>query len=261
MIRYDDKSRQLQKNLSLEKLRQIGEDMRAKGHLSLTIDMDRLEKKDLSFLEHFQHLNRLIIRGGTQSQVKKIILVTGIKSLCLIGVKLNDYEFLKHFKNLEVLDIRGGGVKNYSALGEINNLKAILLMDLRALKEIDFLSNLENLQYIRLDGCSNVEAIPSLKLLNRLKRVVIENMMRLNDICGVSEAQNIQELIVLSLNSNLKADNFICFLNHKTLRNILPGIAPKGSKESIKVDLLLEGRRMLNSDYVGGRFEYFEIKN
>lgn len=259
MIKYKGKSRQLQKGLSLDDLKKIGGSMKAKGHLSLTIDMDRLEKKDLSFLEHFQHLERLIIRGGTQNQIKKITLVPEIKILCLIGVRVNDYSFLVRFESLEILDIRGGGVKDYSSLSELSSLKAILFMDLRALKKVDFLRKLKNLQFIRLDGCSNIEIIPVLKPLNKLKRVELEKMKRLKGICGIADAPNIEELIIYMIRSNLKSTHFRCFLGHPSLHKIFVAIDWLESEEDIKIKNLL--RHQLMNGYVGTENEFYSLRS
>ena len=257
MIKYKDKSRQLQKGNSLEDLKKLGAEMKSKGQFSLTIDMQRLVKKDLSFLEYFKHLKRLIIRGGTQNQIQKITLISNLKILCLLSVRVNSYKFLNRFDTLEVLDIRGGGVKDYSFLASLTTLKAIAFMDLRALIKVDFLKELTNLEFISLDGCSNIETIPSLKPLNRLKRVELESMKRLKDICGIADAPNIKELIVNMPKLNLKTEHFKCFIGHSSLNKIFPAIDWVDSKEDEKVKVLLKSQFM--NGYIGTDNEYYEL--
>lgn len=260
MLKHTLDPRQIPRGKSLDYFIDLGTEMRNKGQLALTIDMDRLPKKDLSFLTNFQHLKRLIIRGGTQNQLKKITLVNQVKDICLISCKVDNYDFLNDFDSLEVLDIRLGSAKDYSSIGDLSKLKAINLMKLRNLDDITFITKLKMLQFIRLDSCSNVGMIPNLKNLTELKRVEIETMKRLIHLCGISEAPNIKELIVLSPDSKIEPNDFKCFVGHGTLQNILPGIAATNSKKIEEVNTLLEGQLLSSSDYIGGKYEFFQIE-
>ncbi len=261
MIRYERRSRQLQKGQTQSDIENIANDMKVKEHKFLTVDMDRLEKKDLSFLKYFDHIEGLIIRGGTHNQIKNIIISPQIKSLALLGVKVNDYNFLSYFKSLEILDIRGGGCKDFTSLHVLNklhHLKAVLFMDLRQLDNLDFIPEIKSLQFFRLDGCSKIVTIPSFKKLVNLKRVEIEQMKRLNDICGISDAPNIEELIIHMIKSNLKADNFLCFVNHPSLRKIYAAIDWQDSVEYKKLIKLLGDK--LTNRYIGTENEYYTLQ-
>ena len=244
MLREDNiKYRQIRPNMTGENLQKLASNMKEGNQTALTVDMERLSKKDLSFLAYFDHITHLGIIGASHKQIEKIQILNNIVDLCLMSVKVSDYSFLLPMKKLSILDIRFGSAKNFSLLGKLDNIKALCFLRINKLNDVTFLSNMSNLQYIKINSCRNVVTFPNLTNLNKLRRVHLETMNGLINIDGISKAPNLEELIVIQAKS-LEPDNFNCFVDHLVLKKVLPEIGTFNSKRYKDTCDMFSGRVM-----------------
>ena len=257
MLKYTTQSRQIRRDQPPEYFVRLAKEMRELGHTGLRVDMQRLMQKDLSFLEHFEHLTSLSIENGcTATQIKKISLVPQIKELHLLSAKAKDYDFLNELKSLETLDIRGGSTKDYSAITGLSGLKAINFLAFRCLKDLSFLQNLTNLQFIGLERCSNVKEIPDLVQLTQLRQVELDTMKRLEDFCGISKAPNTENLLLFNTFPLIKVESFQCFEFHNKI-NLLIFINDLPEEMKKKILTLLEGHVL--TEYYATDLENFYV--
>jgi len=256
MFKKNIKYQQVRPGMSEKNLQKLAFDMKEGKQIALSVDIERFTKKDLSFLKHFDHITHLSIRGCSHKQIEKIQSLNNLIDLSLLSVKANDYSFLLPMKKLEILDIRLGSSKDFSLLGKLENLKALCFLKINNLKDVSFLSNIINLQYFSINSCKNVTSFPNLSNLNKLRRVHLETMNGLNEIDGISKAPNLSELIVIQSNS-LEPNNFNCFIDHVTLKKVLPGIGTLKSKKYRKTCGMFSERTM--DGFYGTENENFDL--
>lgn len=201
----------------------IADGMKEKGQTFLQVDAEKLMDKNLSCLKLFDHITGLSLHGFNQSQIKKAVFPKKITDLYLLSVRVQDYSFLLPLKNLEILDIRLGGSKDFSALGNLTNLKSLSLLKILSLHDLSFISKLHRLQFLKVDSCKKISTIPNLIDLRCLRRVHLERMRGLTDISGIANAPKIEDLIIMESES-LLPENLECFIGHPTIKRILPGI-------------------------------------
>jgi len=230
--------------------------MKEKNQFALSVDKDRLLNKKLNFLCHFNHLTHLCLRGFSQNQVELIKDIKNLKELILLSCKINSYSFLKSMRELESLDIRFGGTKDFSELGKLKGMKSLALLKIINLKDVSFLAEMTNLQYIEINSCKKIIEFPSLLNLKNLRRIVLETMKGLRDISGVSKAPFLEDLIIMEA-KNIDHMQLNFFLKHKALKRIFPGIVRLNSTKFKELSDLFSDR--IIDSYYGTKIEQFNI--
>ena len=254
MYRPNIKYRQLNRILTDLELKQLAGDMISNGEIALSIDLSRAKYQNLSFLAEYK-LTHLNLSSMSKRQMESLPEMASVEDLCLLQTKAKAIHLSENFPFLKVLDIRLGSIDDLSDISKIKSLVVVELLRLRALVDLSFLSGLRNLQFLKLDQCSRISAIPTAVLSTTLRRIHLEQLNALTSILGLAECSNLEEVIIGSC-PGLSASEFEQFIGTKI--HVLPGIAALGSKKYEEVTSLL-GKNVIEGFY-GTEREYFDLK-
>jgi len=238
------KLRQIRTQFDVEKLSELGKEMAENGQLGLKVEKGRLSVSSLHFLSNFTHLEAISIYGIARN-LSVLSNMPNLRSVALCSLSTIDLKFLHKLKKLEELWLQGLRLKDWNSLRQLKQVKAITLFNLPQ-KDFDFLEEMESLQVIKLIRCSKVQRLPSLQKSYHLRRVILETVNRLEDLSGIAQAPNLEDIVVSEADC-LSPKAFDCFLNHATIRSILPGIGFITSKKynmvisRIPNELLMDG--------------------
>jgi len=144
-----------------------------------------------------------------------------------------DLNTLKGLYCLESLDLYGGtteksekynkfAITDYSALGELKNLKQLNITQAYFLKDLSFLRNLTKLQKLIIKGSDYISDISVLANLTQLQVLDISayrDGIQVVDISSLSKLQQLRELKLYAF-KNIKDYSFIQDLWHLTRLNL-----------------------------------------
>ncbi len=255
MFATNYKIRQLRIQYDTDKLSELGKEMAMKGQFGLKIEKERLSISSLDFLHDFRHLEEISIYGVSK-KISILADLPNLRSVALCSLSTKDVGFLSSLNKLEEIWIQGIRLKDWNSLRQLKQIKAITLFNLRQ-ENLSFLEDMKNLQIIKINRCSKVKAIPSLKNLHQLRRVILETVNSIEDISGISQAPNLKDIIVMGADS-LSPEEFDCFKSNKSIRKVLPGIGLMNSKRYKNVISRLPSELLMNGFY-GTQNEGFTI--
>lgn len=102
---------------------------------------------DCKWLLRYEKLRTLCLGKKAKKNIECLAEMISLSSLSIKGIKLKSLDFLKSMK-LERLQLLWCSNNELSELGELKNLKEIGLWRISKLDNIDFISDLENLEII-----------------------------------------------------------------------------------------------------------------
>lgn len=247
--------RQIKQNTDAKGHEKLAEEMASKNQTRLNLDVSRSVIKDLSFLGAYSNLTHIFIVGAKRG-LQYLADLPNLEKIGLSQCKVDSLDCLARLDNLVELDLLLGSISDYESIKHISGLKSFTAMKSRSLRDISFLSRLEELQSFKLDQCSRVANIPDLSGNKKLQRVHLEGLKGLSSIDSVASAPNLETLIVIDC--KLEPQDFQIFVAHPNKPIVLPGIAPIGSKKGNEVDNLLGSQLMVG--FYGTENENFEIR-
>ena len=145
------------------------------NELSITdLYSNKIDLNELQFLGNFEELYLLY---NNLSKVHHKILgnLKKLKKLTVKGLDLNLLPCLNKLETLTCYGLKNGTNLNIKA----PSLKHLIIYRSPQIKDLTFLSNLQNITDINLDGLSNIEEIPNLSNLHHLQSLTLANMKRL----------------------------------------------------------------------------------
>jgi len=127
----------------------------------------------------------------------------GLKNLILSRCNINRINF-KHLQNLICLSV--GKCKNWNPnnIWELNRLKGLVISFDNTINNLDFVSELCNLECIMLFYTSKIQEFPNLEKLKKLKRVYVYTGNRLADLTSLKFNESLEDVVII--NSKLKAE-------------------------------------------------------
>ncbi len=131
-------------------------------------------KFDCKWLLRYHSLKILWLGKKAKKNIKFIAELPMLESLSLRGIKLSDFEFLKQM-NLQKLHLLWNSNNDLEELKYLTTLKEIELWRINKLDNIDFISNLINLEVIRLQDLKHITKLPDLSGLHNLNKIVLDN--------------------------------------------------------------------------------------
>jgi hypothetical protein len=104
----------------------------------------------------------------------------------------------------------------------------------RGLTDVTPIPSTTSLQFLFLQDLSRVRTVPPLVSMINLRRVWIETLNELMDVCSIARAPALEEFSAVAMR-HLEPKNFRCFLAHPTLRylNVGFGSLPKNAELSV----------------------------
>lgn len=131
-------------------------------------------KFDCKWLLRYKSLRKLWLGKKAKKNIECIVAFPVLESLSLRGIKLSDFEFLKQM-NLQELHLLWNSNNNLEELKHLITLKEIELWRINKLDNVDFISELTNLEVIRLQDLKHVTILPDLRGLHNLNKIVLDN--------------------------------------------------------------------------------------
>jgi len=147
-------------------------------------------------------------------------------------VTLPDLSLLVDLHHLWSLDLKLGGTKNLALLPKIKSLKYLELWRVLGLEDLSPIASSTSLQFLFLQDLRQVRTIPPLDALISLRRVVIETLKGLADVCSLASAPSLEEFLGVAM-GNLGPENFRCFLDHPSLRYLSAGFGSRRKNEAL----------------------------
>jgi hypothetical protein len=143
-------------------------------------------------------------------------------------------------------------------LRKFTTLQVLHFLRVDGLNNLEFLSALQNLEWIKLSECMKIERFPDLKSLHSLSRVIVERCQGLLDLSAFTSAPNLDDLIILEV-EDLNPNDFKSIAAAENPKRVLPGIGKLNSPGFIEASQILKNRA--TSSYYGGSHEFFEVRH
>lgn len=199
---------------SLDELRRLSRDL-----VRLELDLSCFkDKPPLDFLDHFDSLQALTIRGHYED-LSKFPKLKSLQALKLDDVNLKDLSSISSFENLQSLSISSRKLQSLSELPRFKQLRHFSLSKASKISSVDEVKTLTNLEYLRLTDLSKLQALPSLKPLTKLRRLHVEAVKNLVDLRTVADAPALEELMIFRM-KQIEPEHLQCFSNHATCKQL-----------------------------------------
>ena len=163
---------------------------------SLSLSATRSKKPSLAPLSRFSSLQQLYIEGH-RKEIEVLSELSELADVTLRSVSTPDVEYLSGLSKLWSLDIKLGGIRDFQGIEGKESIKYLELWQVRELSNIDFVSTLPGLQNLFLQSLPQIQLIPSLRNLSKLRRVVIENLKGLSDFTAFETAPALEEFVLM----------------------------------------------------------------
>lgn len=170
----------------------------------------------MAILGRFPILHELFLEGQSKD-IAKMSQLSELEDLTLRSTTLPDLAILVPLRRLWSLDLKLGGTKNLELLPRVGQLKYLELWMIKGLDDISSISGIHTLQYLFVQALRRVTELPDFSRLVNLRRVHIETMKGLTDICKLAVAPGLEELEIYDM-PQLNPENFRCLVGHPTLR-------------------------------------------
>lgn len=102
--------------------------------------------------------------------------------------------FLASLQRLEGLDLRGGSASDLSIVQGCEDLRCLVVNQIRGLNDLSILGSMTNLEYLQLYGLKQVVHAPSLAGHTSLRRLEVGLMRSLPELDGLLDAPELEEL-------------------------------------------------------------------
>ena len=138
------------------------------SELDLTAIDDTKKITDISGLEAFTNLSKLILDNNNVQNLEKLSQMKGLRSLSLKSCGLTDLSALKTVTNLIQLDVSNNNISNIDAISSLTNLENLQLSNNKIgnnLQAIENLPKLKNL-YISNNEISDLNSLKNAKMTN-----------------------------------------------------------------------------------------------
>jgi len=149
------------------------------------------KKFDLAkFLVFKDTLESLDIDGNYKNIEIVINEMKKLKNLSVSSMKI-DFSLIKE-SSIEYFYYYGSKTKEWNDIVKFKKLKDLYIKSNITIGNIDFLSELKDLETIKFWYCSNIKKFPDLSGLKKLKEIEAEECNRLEDISEVKKLKNIE---------------------------------------------------------------------
>ncbi|WP_139347853.1 hypothetical protein [Nocardia donostiensis] len=221
--------------VNIDGLRHLPEDARYIG-------LGRTKKRlSLEPLARFTALEQLYLEGQTKD-IDVVSSLRELRSVTLRSITLPDLSLLTPLTKLRALDLKLGGTRNLDLLPEFQTLDYLELWMVKGLSDLSPVAHLPHLEYLLLQALRNVEALPAMSGLVRLRRLWIETMKGLTDLSPICQAPALRQLAVVDM-GHLRPEAFGPIVGHPTLESLRFGLGSKRKNDAVAnlIDLPNDG--------------------
>ena len=141
----------------------------------------------------------LFIEGLTCTDIKRIDKYRKVKTLTLRKVKGATIDFVRLFPLLQDIRMYSCKFDDYSALSELRNLTSLFINTIKTAREmnLDFVGNISNLKQLGIGYVSTFKTFPNLSNLINLQELKLFNCKSLEDITNIILIPNLQSLDIV----------------------------------------------------------------
>jgi len=137
------------------------------------------------------------------------------RSLRLDNVKV-PADFYQRLPRLAAVEVQGGSAKDLVPLQHATHVRRLAIMYVRGVSDVSWLSQLVGLESLSLYSLAQVEALPSVAALSKLRFLQLGQMVRLHDLAGAALAPALEELR-FTKRLGVSAESMRPFVDHPTL--------------------------------------------
>lgn len=159
----------------------------------LNLGKTKSSKPDLSVISHFPELADLTVCGH-KNGFRSISSLTSLTNLCFYRCSNPNLSWLGELENLNRLDVSLGGATELNDIALAKNIKYLGLCWIRGLENIEFISEMANLQRLKLDRLNQVKVLPNFKKLKKLKWLTISDLKSLASLEAIGASASIEML-------------------------------------------------------------------
>ncbi|MDE0396851.1 MAG: leucine-rich repeat domain-containing protein, partial [Candidatus Poribacteria bacterium] len=165
--------------------------------LEYATNLERIEFRhnaitDLTPLTNLIRLDNIKLRGNQITDITPLAKLFNVEWMGLEENQITDLSPLKNLKKLNGIGLSGNSVTDVSPLAGLISLEGIAALNTR-ITDFSPLANLRRLEWIEFGNDPSISALPSLKGLKTLRRLIIENCS-ISDISGLAELTSLTDL-------------------------------------------------------------------
>ncbi|MDR1912679.1 MAG: hypothetical protein LBQ52_10110 [Helicobacteraceae bacterium] len=172
---------------------------------------------DISFIEELSALDTLYIQGKIKT-LKPIETCRGLKFLYL-STRINNFDFIKPLDKIEKLCIDYCASTNDFAYLNKPSLKALSITQVKALENIDSLSEFQYLEALALSA-SRIKKLPDMSALCNLRVLELKGMASLENIEALKTIPKLERLSLQEINTKIKAEEFYFLAEINSLKEV-----------------------------------------
>ncbi|RYJ50914.1 leucine-rich repeat domain-containing protein [Flavobacterium petrolei] len=166
------------------------------------LQLGEFNNKKISFA-FFSDLPNLKYLGVVKQPkgLESIVQLPKLTELTLTGYSIDKLSFLNDLKNLRRLYIGFGTSKNIDTISQLENLEELDILWVKQLEEINAISKLTSLIKLKIENEKQIKTLPDLSQLKRLKNIRLMNISTLEDISSLTNSY-VDEFIITGPNKN-----------------------------------------------------------
>ena len=158
-------------------------------------DKTKIDFSNFSFLE--------VLLSWDRKNIETAWDIPSLKELKLYGLKKKQYKEGESLKSLLSLDLRSTAVEDLSFLAQCKNLRKLCLYYMKQLKDISFLKNLEQLEYLSIEG-NKIENFSVVSFLGNLKKCSLDSRIATADSNDFIHLKKLESFGLFGNNQMLK---------------------------------------------------------
>lgn len=191
------------------------------GLVRLSIDETRTRALDVKVVTRLSHLKRLSLTG--HPKFHHVASKLGhLEFLYLRGIPIRDAGLFDGWDALREFKLSGGKWSGPQVFEPLRELSSLEIGRIQGLADIDWLSQLENLEEFEIFWQPGVTRIGDLSAMRRLRKFVAQTMNGLQDVSGLATAPKLEE-VMLGGCPKLELPSLRALVGHPTLRRVWAG--------------------------------------
>lgn len=181
---------------------------------SISISNQKKTKINLDFIANLKKIDFLNLGVN----IKSTRFLSQVKALETLSFWSNhlDFSTIADLK-LKDLALYRGTYENWELLPKINTLKSLEMYSIKGLKNIDFISEMENMVELHLNNINELSSLPSFTKCKALKTLYFDKMKSIQDFSPIKDCQNLEEFMFYD-NFHLKPEKFKFLQEMKQLK-------------------------------------------
>lgn len=161
---------------------------------------------------------KLIDNGMSNCELNDLNVLTNLKSLqvlSLTGFSLNSLKGIKFLNNLKVLVLNN--LKKLTTIDDLVDLRSSLtslrIFNCKKINNFDILSSLENLQFLSMDNLAPISSLDFVNFLHKLKTFISNNTKIIDE--NLTVLTNIENVIITPV-----CKGYFAFKNGKNIKYV-----------------------------------------